>query len=316
MKKWTTTGPNTCGVSLQQILDSRSGPLNDIECWALIGQLCITLKENIVSHNAKATLLRSSSLSSHLPNFIVTPRTVRCTRIGRVILLPYSCNNVQQGFEDIDVEYKKMSGNLNVFNEDPNRYMTSLGLLSVAKTALYCLSSKFENSKKENHSSTNSTQSISITSFLLNLIQNHQNISLQEVQCKISSNWSTLVGKTPTSQFVSQLCKVTMGWTNSIARQNRIYSSISLRRNISNTTYGDQLAECKTESTETIVTQVSNPSTSIKFLDDLMNEEGTNETSITPLCTSSPTRNKKMSSSNIPDLSNNNNYFDHVFAGS
>ena len=67
--------------------------------------------------------------------------------------------------------------------------------------------------------------------------------------------------------------------------------------------------EHKTESSETIVSQVNNPSTSIKFFDDLMNEEGTNETSITPLCTSSPTRNKKTSST-ISDLSNNNNYFD------
>merc|ERR1719422_1217398 len=126
--------------------------------------------------------------------------------------------------------------------------MTSLGLLSVAKTALYCLSSKFENSKKENHSSTTSSQSISITSFLLNLIQNYQNISLQDVQCKVSSNWSTLVGKTPTSQFVSQLCKVTMGWNNSIARQNRIYSSISLQRNISQATHGEHMGESNTES--------------------------------------------------------------------
>ena len=154
MKKWTTTGPNTCGVSLQQILDSRSGPLNDVECLALIGQLCITLQQNISNHTIKT--LRSSPVP-HLPNFVVTPRTVRCTRVGHILLLPYP-SNLQQGFENIHEEYNKLN-NVDPLSEDCKSQMTSLGILSIAKTALYCLSSNLNKYQRKEHPNTKSSNS-------------------------------------------------------------------------------------------------------------------------------------------------------------
>ena len=80
MKKWTTTGPSTCGVSLQQILDARSGPLNDIECWALIGQICVTLQENVFSFNTKTpgTFVRFPNFQINLNSLQALKFIIRC----------------------------------------------------------------------------------------------------------------------------------------------------------------------------------------------------------------------------------------------
>ena len=180
MKKWTTTGPNTCGVSLQQILDARSGPLNDIECWALIGQLCIEVQENICSYNVKT--LRTSS-SAHLPNFVVTPQTVRCTRIGRTLLMPYS-NIATQGFEDIHTEYT-MLHNLESSSEEYKHHMTKIGIRSIGKTILHCFTSNINKNQRAKSSESNS-----LPNFLSSLLLNYQHISTQEIQDKVSLIWA------------------------------------------------------------------------------------------------------------------------------
>ena len=314
MKKWTTTGPSTCGVSLQQILDTRKSPLNDIECWALIEQLCITVKENICNHIVTTT---RSTPYVHLPHFIVTPRTVRCTRLGRILLLPYP-SNVEPGFEDIHLEYTKMSSLFSTLhNDSAANHMIGLGIRSMAKTLLMCLSSNKTQNQRDILQQSKSSESNSLSNFLSNLLLTSQNISIQDLQERVAKIWASIVGKTPTSQFVSQLCKVTMGWNNSLARQNRIYSTIGLQRNSSTVTTrthnhlsGNTVDDHQKKSEEAIVSQVINQSASIKFLNDLMNEDGTNEKSITPLCTSSPTKNKNIPTSSLPDLSNNNIYID------
>mgnify|MGYP001187398749 CR=1 FL=1 len=121
-------------------------------------------------------------------------------------------------------------------NDSAANHMIGLGIRSMAKTLLICLSSNKTQNQRDILQQSKSSESNSLSNFLSNLLLTSQNISIQDLQERVAKIWASIVGKTPTSQFVSQLCKVTMGWNNSLARQNRIYSTIGLQRNSSTVT--------------------------------------------------------------------------------
>ena len=208
MRKWTTTGirgqpGDLSSVTLEQVLQVRDTRLNPVECLALLGQTGNALQDVLLSLNGRRQRLRrassvatSSAFSSHTRDIrmaTVHPQRVLCTTTGRVVLSMTSTVETSQlnAFSHPDIS-KKSSSELNEAD------LETLGIFSLAQTITKCLSGKPEEASIRNILEKMKSGSIS----LLSLLQ------------VVSDEWSKLVGASPISRFVAQICRRTQGWTS------------------------------------------------------------------------------------------------------
>ena len=188
MRKWTTTGLNnpnqgmTDNVSLLKVLSCRQNSLNEIECWAVLGQARLTLHKLIVENQNPTTIqsfIKNSTNSSLSQLVNITLETLNCTPVGRVALTP----------------------NKQHITFVPNDALVSTSVKTLGQTLLQAL-----NFNQKPHAFK------SPLIHLLNSMVNDEVKTLEEIEHHVDVNWVSLVGKTPLARFVGQLCKVTLGW--------------------------------------------------------------------------------------------------------
>jgi len=210
MRKWTTTTiggqPGDIGsVTLSQVLQVRECRLNPAECLALLGQTGNALQDVLLSLNGRRQRLRrassiatstsASSRNRDVRMATVHPQRVLCTTTGRVVLSMTPPVNESSSILD---EYshpeicKKSSAELTEGD------LETIGLYSLAQTISKCLSGDGDEEVVRRILVTMKSGSVS----LLALLQT------------VSQEWTKLVGASPISRYVAQLCRRTQGWNS------------------------------------------------------------------------------------------------------
>lgn len=120
---------SSLGVSLHHILEVRGGPLNEIECWSLLGQTGHALQDHLLSINGRRqteqqkqngrrrsglagnNMQQSASLANlpsaspwHLPGtsphlLVITPQRLLCSVSGKVVVDSFDQNQCQNLLE-------------------------------------------------------------------------------------------------------------------------------------------------------------------------------------------------------------------------
>lgn len=210
MQKWTTMTSNSSNrslatnkdcyngankVSLSKILSVRSS-LNEIECWALLGQTAHALQDVLLKANALTTLKK---INDNCP--VIYPGRLLATITGKIVI-------DQSQFEaNSHFIHPLLSKNLLYKNSYTEHELEKLGIYSLGKTiqACHCFN--------PGHA---------LTNLLLKMTSPSDNLSLLAVLEAVSRQWKILVGTSPISRFVSQLCKLTLGWTMTIPSGHEI----------------------------------------------------------------------------------------------
>jgi hypothetical protein len=207
MKKWTTTtsaaatssalGMNK--VSLSQVLSIRPH-LNEIECWALLGQTAHALQDILLTANGRSRL--SASGASRRNNIcpVIYPDRVLCTTTGRIILDNPSTLEYKPEFI-----HPLLSANQLYRDNYSETELEKLGIYSMGKTILACFNILAIDRLQ---------QSDVLTDLLTKMTSpnttDNQLTLLHVLEC-VASQWKQLVGASPITRFVGQLCKMTLG---------------------------------------------------------------------------------------------------------
>lgn len=211
MRKWTTTtvGGQPCdigSVTLTQVLNLKESRLNPVECLALLSQTGSALQDVLLGLNGRRQRLRrassiatSTGLSSRnrdITMATIHPRRVLCTTTGRVVLSMTPTNDVTYLNEFLHPEISKKSS-----NEVTEIDLEVLGIYSLAKTIAKCLTG--DHGEQTVRNILDKMTSGSVTSLLL-LIK------------MVNDEWAKLVGASPVSRFVAQICRRTQGWNSGL----------------------------------------------------------------------------------------------------
>lgn len=208
MKKWTTTGLNGRGATLAQILDARQGgPLNEVECWALLGQAGLRLAEKVANNPSAPGGHHHQTLEEHksrtqLPHqLVVTPDRLFCTSLGRVVISGAEVGNVDGFLPSKADDCISLS-------------QTTLGMYSLAKTVLRCLSPRPDKGNLVPQPDPKlGSPALSLVLERMMSIEESA-FGLADLQVEVAANWARTVGKTPASRYIGQLAKFALGWTN------------------------------------------------------------------------------------------------------
>ena len=281
MRKWTTTSTASGGqtssdhlgsVALTQVLDVSGGRLNIVECWALLGQTGYALQDILLSLNGRHRLRRASSISTtagyssknrDIRMVTVHPQRLMCTTTGRVVLSMSPSTNLSSNLNEyLHPEiYQKSSSDISEGD------LELLGIYSLAQTISKCLPG-------------NETSQHSLQNVLASMKQG--SVSLLVLLQTVSEEWSRLVGASPISRFVSQLCRRTQGWTSgSNLRQGLVSQEEQSQENVQ-----PKPAE-ELEVTEVEFSRMDSNSSNSS------SATSSPQPSVKPLCSSSPVHKKQ-----------------------
>lgn len=194
------------GVSLRRVLECRKGPLNEIECWAVLGQARLTIQQMVTSPPPppRSTTIQSFIRSTHpapsspqqlLEN--ISLDTLHCTPVGRVKIAPPSPSATAAATPRHHTSYVPRT-------ED-----------EVVSAALKSLAQTLTQSLDWTNGSSSCKKVSAFKSPLVHVLASMEKLdikTLNQVEQLVDSTWIGLVGKTPLARFVGQLCKVTLGW--------------------------------------------------------------------------------------------------------
>ena len=205
MKKWTTTGHSGTSVTLHTVLESRGGPLNEVECWSLLSQTGHALQDLLLSINGRrghlsSTASLNSALLTKYRSLTVTPFRLLCTSTGKVELLDQNCQKSLREFQHPLLSHKA---------DLDERELEAIGIYSLAKTIEKCLTQERRNPQISHNPISDCLKNLL---FKMTELNHKQSTSLLELLCLVSERWPSMVGSSPISRFISQLCKVTLGW--------------------------------------------------------------------------------------------------------
>ena len=247
MQKWTSAtaaasaasnGPrptsSSSSVSLSRVLEARRGPLNEVECWALLSQAGGALQDVLLGINGNRSNNNnhehdSSSSSSHSSSsskdfsvlgllgkrkpplysisssLVVTPDKLLCTASGKVVLEQnhHSSDNAKVISHYVPSRLRQKSD-----NDLTEVELEAIGVFSLGRTIADGLDGN----------------RVNVSESLRNLLDgmtrehsshHHSSVTLLTVMRTVSEQWRLKVGSSPVSRFVSQLCRVTLGWQHS-----------------------------------------------------------------------------------------------------
>ncbi len=247
MQKWTSAtaaasaasnGPrptsSSSSVSLSRVLEARRGPLNEVECWALLSQAGGALQDVLLGINGNRSNNNnhehdSSSSSSHSSSsskdfsvlglrgkrksplysisssLVVTPDKLLCTASGKVVLEQnhHSSDNAKVISHYVPSRLRQKSD-----NDLTEVELEAIGVFSLGRTIADGLDGN----------------RVNVSESLRNLLDgmtrehsshHHSAVTLLTVMRTVSEQWRLKVGSSPVSRFVSQLCRVTLGWQHS-----------------------------------------------------------------------------------------------------
>ena len=194
MQKWTTSKNNSSSsigvnkVSLSKILSVRPH-LNEIECWALLGQTTHALQDVLLKANGHHFQNNGGKkINEHCP--LIYPQRLLTTTTGRVII-------DQTHFEAKSEYIHPLLAKNELYKETfSEKELEKLGVYSLAKTIQACQCLHYGGSMRD----------------LLHKMVS-EDVSLLHVMEFTLQEWTKLVGTSPISRFVAQLCKLTLGWT-------------------------------------------------------------------------------------------------------
>lgn len=207
MQKWTTSNcskgstevltasTSANKVSLAKILSVRS-TLNEIECWALLGQTAHALQDVLLKANGLTPLKK---INDNCP--VIYPGRLFATITGKIVI-------DQSQFEaNSHFIHPLLSKNMLYRDSYSEHELETLGIYSLGKTiqACQCLDA-----------------GSALTDLLIRMTSPADKLSLLAVLECVSHHWKLLVGTSPISRFVSQLCKLTLGWTMTIPSAHEI----------------------------------------------------------------------------------------------
>ncbi len=231
MQKWTSSTCAASGaaasrssagacasVSLRCVVSQRHGPLNEVECWAVLSQAGSAIQDLLLginknknnNHNdsdKSASTLRLLNRKSSGGNgrtvspalLVITPDRLLCTASGKV--------SIEQAPATISSDYVHPS--LRNRLDLTERELEALGIYSLGKTITECL----EPGKSQ---SAGPEVSQALRSLLSGMTKDDEQdprvVTLFSLLHTVSEQWRLKVGSSPISRFVSQLCRVTLGW--------------------------------------------------------------------------------------------------------
>ncbi len=192
MKKWTATGPPQSRVSLSQVLQVRPC-LNDVECLSLLLQTSHALQNTLLIANAGGSFKQPSSDSTNNTNIpLIFPDRLLLSTSGTVSLEPhFSVARCPPDFI-----HPLVSGSELYKSHLTEAEMERVGVFSLGKTIIMAASPRLADL---------------VLKDLLTKMTSDQ-VSLFKVMEAVGQQLRNLVGTSPISQFVAQLCKVTLGW--------------------------------------------------------------------------------------------------------
>ena len=239
MQKWTSSSGASAAavtaaatsVSLRRVVTERRGPLNEVEAWAVLSQAGSALQDILLGVNNNnnnnnnsdksstvsliSTARRSSPISPSL--LVATPDTLMCTASGRIVI---------NQTPTIASEYVRPG--LRNRMDLGERELEALGIYSLGKTVEECLNPE------------NTPNAPEVSQALRSLLEG---MTKQEDPCVVtlfsllhvaSEQWRLKVGSSPISRFVSQLCRITLGW------QVRPYQGLVTQKDSSSAAYSSE----------------------------------------------------------------------------
>ena len=217
MKKWTTTlnamappQPISSSVSLQSVLDTRRGPLNEVEAWAVMAQTAHALQDTLLRINGRMYHGIGSDGASRADSVLVLPHRLMFTLSGRVYM---SADNASD--EAVKHEYQRpdLRDKMNLTEQE----LEAIGVFSLGRTVASSLY----------HTARQHQQEVSPQlSDLLTEMTSLSSMTLLRLLEKISEQWQRMVGSSPISRFISQLCRVTSALRGKTMHHS--YSSVAL----------------------------------------------------------------------------------------
>ena len=190
MKKWTTTlhaaapASSPSSVSLNLVLETRRGPLNEVEAWAVLAQTAHALQDNLLRINGGFS---GGSSDNNYDTVLVTPRRLMFTQSGRIFIDHSREDRTEHEYEREDLRRG---------HRLQEQELESLGLYSLGRTVSHSLRYNREQEVSPQLSELVSQMSSTPMS-LLHLLE------------RVSQHWQRMVGSSPLSRFVSQLFRVT-----------------------------------------------------------------------------------------------------------
>ena len=224
MKKWSSTqsaitssssssslSSSSNQVSLHHILEVRNGPLNEVEAWSVLAQTGHALQDHLLSINGRRR--NTCSVSGCLDNskLIICPRKLFCSGSGKVIL------RLDQASATSTYRHPALSTKPDL-NE---RELEAVGVYSLAKTIQFAVS--VTPSSQSSSFASSSELSSALSTLLCGMANpdHTRSVTLLDLLHKVSVHWQEVVGNSPISRFVSQLCKVTLGWASCTSLASR-----------------------------------------------------------------------------------------------
>ena len=198
---------NNC-VTLEDILKARNGNINEVEIWAILGQTGHALQDLLLSINGRKLRSSGTTSVSGLPlNVTITPKRLICSGSGKVSISPNSSQN------ESEFEHPILKRKLNLNELE----LEAVGIFSLGKTVFKCTTAQ---------SSGRHFPSAKLNELLRGMadIDHSRSVTLLDLLGTVSQHWAVLVGTSPISRFVAQLCKVTLGYSTT---NNKTHSSCS-----------------------------------------------------------------------------------------
>lgn len=128
MQKWTMNSSGVNKVSLKKILELRPS-LNEIECWALLGQTAHALQDVLLKANGFAGTAKK--INDNCP--VIYPERVLATTTGRIVI------DTASRFEPETVYFHPLLAQNQLYKQDYSEAeLEKLGIYSLGKTIEVC----------------------------------------------------------------------------------------------------------------------------------------------------------------------------------
>ncbi len=200
MHKWVNSSVSSSNsssslghmVSLSRVLEVRQGHINEVEAWAMLAQATSCIQDKLLSINNSNNSTHAAA--SHRLNLgttlVVTADRLMCTAAGKVSI------DGHKPVANLEHVHPELRGRSDL----SERELEVVAVFSLGKTIGSALPQS------------------GISEALLGILHRmtaetlDSTATLLQVMRLVAEQWRLKVGSSPVSRFVSQLCRITLGW--------------------------------------------------------------------------------------------------------